>query len=146
MKNRCSERPGLSLRQLKRGTTVAGAGLLVLLTACGCSPDTAAAAGRAREFHRLLEASDLQGACALLQAKAQKKAAEQAGACEQALEALELPRVGAVLETHVYGRSASVVFESDTVFLATAESGWQVTGAGCTPEGDAPYTCEIGGE
>ncbi|MEC5180896.1 hypothetical protein RCH07_002255 [Arthrobacter sp. CG_A4] len=125
---------------------MAGAGLLVLLAACGCSPDTSAAAGQAREFHRLLEASDLQGACALLQAKAQEKAASQDGACEEALEALELPTAGTVLETHVYGRRASVVFESDTVFLAATESGWRVAGAGCTSEGEAPYTCEIGGE
>lgn len=82
----------------------------------------------------------------MLQAKAQEKAASQDGACEEALEALELPTAGTVLETHVYGRSASVVFESDTVFLAATESGWRVTGAGCTSEGEAPYTCEIGGE
>lgn len=118
----------------------------MLVAVSGCSPDTAAAADQAREFHRLLETSDLQGACGLLQTNAQESTASGEGTCEQGLESLELPGAGTVLETHVYGRSASVVFDNDTVFLTAATSGWQVTGAGCTPEGEAPYTCEIGGE
>jgi hypothetical protein len=51
-----------------------------------------------------------------------------------------------VLGTKVYGRDAFVEFEHDTVFLAASEGGWHVTAAGCTPNGEAPYTCEVGGK
>ena len=33
----------------------------------------------------------------------------------------------------------------DTVFLLRFPDGWRVSAAGCTPQGEAPYDCEVQG-
>lgn len=145
MRNSSATHFGLSPRTARSRALLAGAGLLVLIAACACSPDTTAVEQRALEFHQLLEEKDLKRACALLQATAREKASSQGVACEEGLSSLELPTAGPVVQTHQYGRSASVEFENGTVFLAVTDSGWRVTGAGCVPEEEVPYTCAIGG-
>jgi hypothetical protein len=75
----------------------------------------------------------------------EKTAQEQESTCEDHLRNLQIQEPGTVTRTEIYGRAAFVEFEQDAVFLAAAEGGWKVTAAGCTPNGDAPYTCEVGG-
>jgi hypothetical protein len=81
----------------------------------------------------------------MLQADTREKTAK-GGTCEEHLQALQVPEPGTVIQTAVYGRSAFIEFEDDAVFLAAAEGGWKVTAAGCTPNGEKPYTCEVGGD
>jgi hypothetical protein len=122
------------------------AGIAALLAVSGCAPEGAAAADAAQKFHQALAASDWSAACAMLQSDIREKAAqEQEGTCEDRLRSAQIPAPGAVARTEIYGRGAFVEFESDAVFLAAAEGGWKITAAGCTPNGDAPYTCEVGG-
>jgi hypothetical protein len=71
---------------------------------------------------------------------------DQGTTCEDRLRTLQIPEPGPVTGSQMYGHSAFVEFENDTVFLAAGEDGWQITGAGCTPKGEAPYTCEVGGK
>jgi hypothetical protein len=125
---------------------VAVAGIAALLALSGCAPDGTAAADAAQEFHQALDASDWSGACAMLQPDTREKTAQEQGStCEDHLRNLQIQEPGTVMRTEIYGRSAFVEFEDDAVFLAAAEGGWKVTAAGCTPNGEAPYTCEVGG-
>jgi hypothetical protein len=119
-----------------------------LLTLAACAPDrTAAAAAAAEEFHRALIAGNVSGACSLLQAETREKTAGNgdAGSCESGLRGQELADAGKIVHTDIYGRNALVEFEKDTVFLTASKDGWKVTAAGCTPNGDAPFLCEVGG-
>jgi hypothetical protein len=122
---------------------------LSLLTLAACAPDrTAGAAAAAEEFHRAYTAGNVSEACSLLQAETREKTASTggAGSCENELQGQQLPDAGNILQTDVYGRNALVEFEKDTVFLTASKDGWKVTAAGCTPNGEAPYRCEIGGK
>ncbi|MGX1159936.1 hypothetical protein FBY31_1703 [Arthrobacter sp. SLBN-100] len=122
------------------------AGIAALLAVSGCAPDGTAPADAAQEFHQDLAASDWSAACNMLQSDTREKTAqEQESTCEDHLRNLQIQEPGTLARTEIYGRGAFVEFENDAVFLAAAEGGWKVTAAGCTPNGDAPYTCEVGG-
>ncbi|WP_306635126.1 hypothetical protein [Pseudarthrobacter siccitolerans] len=122
------------------------AGIAALLAVSGCAPDGAAPADAAQEFHQDLSRSDWSAACAMLQSDTRGKTAqEQESSCEDHLGNLQIQEPGTVTRTEIYGRAAFVEFEHDAVFLAAAGGGWKVTAAGCTPNGDAPYNCEVGG-
>lgn len=115
----------------------------------GCAADGTEAAKAAQAFHRDVAGSNMTAACSLLQSETRKETARSsdAGTCESQLEKAKIPDPGKLLSTEQYGRDAFVEFEHDTVFLAQSKGGWQVTGAGCTPNGEeAPYTCEVGGK
>jgi hypothetical protein len=130
-------------------------GILALLALSGCvlsgcaAADGTQAAEAAEAFHRDVASSNMTAACSLLQSETRKETARSsdAGTCESQLEKAKIPDPGQLLSTEQYGRDAFVEFEHDTVFLAQSKGGWQVTGAGCTPNGEeAPYTCEVGGK
>jgi hypothetical protein len=131
---------------VKPGTYLLAAAIAALMVLTGCAPEGMAAADAAREFHQALSGSEWSAACALLQSDTREKTArEQESSCEDHLRNLRIPEPGTVTRTEIYGRGALVEFENDAVFLAAAEGGWKITAAGCTPNGDAPYTCEVGG-
>ncbi|CCQ45131.1 hypothetical protein ARTSIC4J27_1064 [Pseudarthrobacter siccitolerans] len=122
------------------------AGIAALLAVSGCAPDGTAPADAAQEFHQAMSSSDWSSACSMLESDTREKTArEQEGSCEDHLRNLQIQEPGTVARTETYGRGAFVEFENDAVFLAAAEGGWKITAAGCTPNGDAPYTCEVGG-
>jgi hypothetical protein len=125
---------------------VAVAVIAALLAVSGCGQDGTAAADAAQEFHQALTASQWTAACSMLQSHTREKAAQEQGStCEDHLRNLQVQEPGRIMGTEIYGRGAFVEFENDAVFLAAAEGGWKITAAGCTPNGDAPYTCEVGG-
>lgn len=45
---------------------------------------------------------------------------------------------------HRAGGQAQVRTAGDAVFLALSGDRWVVTAAGCEPQGDRPYDCEVG--
>ena len=121
---------------------------LAVLTGCAPAGATSAPAAAAEEFHRAMADTDTSAACALLLPKIREETAKSgdAGTCEGQLEKAEVPEPGRVRQIEQYGQDAFVEFESDTVFLTVSEGGWKVTAAGCTANGEAPYSCEIGGK
>jgi len=127
---------------------VARAGLVSLLALSACAPAGTAAAAAAQEFHQAVMAGRLSEACSLLQAETREETARTggSGSCENQLQGAHLPDAGKSLHSEIYGRNAVVEFEKDTVFLTASQGGWKITAAGCTPQGEAPYTCEVGGK
>lgn len=117
--------------------------LLALLAVGGCAPDSAGAENAAQDFRQALADGDTSAACSMLTPHLHEEASAQ-GTCEEQLESLQLPASGEAMKAESYGRNAMVEFADDTVFLTVSGSGWQVTGAGCTAQGDA-YNCDLGG-
>ena len=56
-----------------------------------------------------------------------------------------LPDPGAVTQLEVWGDTAQAHLAGDTVFLLRFPDGRRVSAAGCVPQGDAPYRCEVRG-
>jgi hypothetical protein len=81
--------------------------------------------------------------CDLLAPKAlESLEQDQSESCDQAIGQLSLPG-GAVRSVEVWGGDAQVKLAGDTLFLTETHAGWRVSAAGCRPNGDAPYDCEV---
>jgi hypothetical protein len=124
---------------VRRGTAVVGAGLAAAALG-GCA---SASNSDVSTVASALEnpSGDVQARCALL---APGTALEQDASCADALAQVRLPG-GRVRSVQVWGGGAQVRMDGDTVFLTQTHGGWRVTAAGCTPQGDAPYRCEVAG-
>jgi len=120
------------------------AAAVVALGAAGCN-----AAGEptvtatATTFAGALSRHDGAGACALLTDDARRSTESFDRDCASQLATL--PDPGAVQQVEVWGDTAQVHLTGDTVFLLEFPDGWRVSAAGCTPQGDAPYDCEVQG-
>ena len=64
--------------------------------------------------------------------------------CPVALAALKLP-TGAVRSIEVWGGNGQIQLQSGTLFLAEFDAGWRITAAGCEPQPDLPYYCDLKG-
>lgn len=120
-----------------------------LLALAGCagqgSVEDRPAADAAEHFARDV-GSDPPAACGLLAPQTRVKLEDEHGPCVQALPGSKVPHdAGSVREVKVYGKDAVAHLERDTVFLARFDDGWRVTAAGCTPNGDRPYDCDVEG-
>jgi hypothetical protein len=116
--------------------------VLLLLAGCASSEDSSARAA-AQSFESAIEEGDGSAACALLAEKAASSLESASGtACPVAIRKLALP-AGAVGDVEIWGRSAKVTLDGDTLFLNRAGSGWLVTGAGCQPQPGEPYDCKV---
>jgi hypothetical protein len=89
--------------------------------------------------------SDATAACSLLAPATASELEKSSGDCSRGLADADLPSGGRVQEVEVFGLDAMVRLDADTVFLARFANGWRVTAAGCTPQGDGPYDCDIKG-
>jgi hypothetical protein len=83
--------------------------------------------------------------CALLAAATHKAVETTEGAgCVAAIGRLQ-PSVGEVRSVSVWGDQAQAQLADDTLFLTRTGGGWKVVAAGCTPNGDRPYQCQVDG-
>jgi hypothetical protein len=69
---------------------------------------------------------------------------DQSMPCSEAIQELPL-KAGAVESLEIWGGAAQVKLGGDTLFLTETSAGWRVTAAACTPQGEAPYDCEVEG-
>ncbi|MDQ4007325.1 MAG: hypothetical protein M3211_04440 [Actinomycetota bacterium] len=65
--------------------------------------------------------------------------------CPRAILGEDLPTVGGVRESRVFGTQGQVLLDGDIVFLAEFPEGWRVVAAGCTPRAALPYDCLVKG-
>ncbi|MEU8102981.1 hypothetical protein AB0C18_04560 [Nonomuraea muscovyensis] len=119
--------------------------LLALVLVTGCSVDTGAPARTAERFHEAVAERRDDTACALLSPRAAEKLPDPGQTCAEALRALELEAGGPITSVQVWGDAAQVRMAGDTVFLHRFSDGWRVKAAGCEPQGDLPYDCEVEG-
>ena len=91
------------------------------------------------------ESDDAARLCALLTPAAAESAATGGETCEQAVGDLDLPGGGSVGHVELWSDEAQVRAGTDTLFLVRLGDGWRVNAAGCTPQGDRPYDCDVEG-
>lgn len=122
------------------------------LVASGCAAGEEASVQQAAlRFGAALEAGDPATACGLLEpaTRAELERNEQSP-CPQALAAAGLPLVPDLGRVQRFGRLGQVELTGpdgarDTRFLARHGSTWLVSAAGCRPQGDLPYACDVEG-
>ncbi|MFC9847973.1 hypothetical protein ACFWFF_12495 [Streptomyces sp. NPDC060223] len=137
--------PGLHGREVRRGSGLLVA--LLVLSGCGGTGARGADATTAVEaFERAVTSGRALAACALL-APETRDELEDSGrmTCVAALGEEQLPEGGPVRSVDVYGRQAMVTLRNDTLFLSQFPGGWRVVAAGCEPERDRPYKCQVKG-
>jgi hypothetical protein len=128
------------IHRWKGALTVAALGLGAAGCAAAAEPTVGAAAG---QFAEALARHDGAAACTMLTDNARQEAETFGRSCPAQL--VTLPDPGAVQGVEVWGDTAQAHLAGDTVFLLRFPDGWRVSAAGCTPQGDAPYQCEVRG-
>jgi hypothetical protein len=124
-----------------RALALAG-GLIVLLTGCS-SMQRPEVEDVATTFDD--PTGDAEARCDLLApATLATFEEDQTSSCPDAIEQLSLDG-GAVTSVEIWGGDAQVRMSGDTVFLTETSAGWRVAAAGCQPQGEAPYDCEVEG-
>ena len=124
---------------------VAGVVAATSLVACSTSARRDGAVDVARDFVAAVSAHDGDGACSLLTSDARESVTGATNAsCADAVVNVE-ERGATVGKVEVWGDSAQVHIGSDVVFLLRERAGWLVSAAGCTPQPDAPYKCDVDG-
>ncbi len=136
---------GLSPGALVSRASLACAAVAALLVVSGCASSKAPEAeDAALRFYQAFEGSDGATACDLLAPKTRDDVASSSGTdCAKAILEEQLPAVESPSGTTVFGDQAQVKLGAETVFLAEFPDGWKVVAAGCTPNGDLPYDCEV---
>ena len=120
----------------------------ILLAGCGASNRASDVDAVAARFHEAIANRDAEGACGELAEETRSKLEQQEGKpCEESILTLDLPDSGEIARTKVYVTNASVdLTEGGTDFLSEADSGWEISAAGCVPKApDMPYDCELEG-
>ena len=117
----------------------------VQATGCGSSGDEDEVSSLAQRWLAAAQARDATAQCSLLTPAAAQSAATGDETCVQAVSQLNLPGGGSVGDIEVWSDSALVRTGTDTLFLLRLADGWRVNGAGCTPQGDRPYDCDVEG-
>lgn len=119
--------------------------LPMILTGCGSAQDEAVR-DRAAAFQDAVSAQDWARACELL-APETRSELESAGRspCVDALAEEDLPAPGALDRVDVFGTTAEVRYQGETLFLTQFADGWRLLAAGCTPQRPKPYDCALHG-
>jgi len=125
-------------------STACGLVMLCGAVACGTDQRASEVSATAEEFLTAIARGDAAAACATLAPDtAEELVGSQGEPCAESLGSQELPS-GAVSEVAVWGDRAQVRTETDVLFLVELEDGWKVVAAGCRPQGERPYSCEVG--
>jgi hypothetical protein len=121
------------------------AALPLLLAGCGSPPGQDEVRSTAGQWLAAAQAKDAGQLCRLLTPAAAESAATGDETCQQAVGDLDLPGGGTVGEVERWSDEAQVRTGSDTLFLTRLSDGWHVNAAGCQPQGDRPYDCDVAG-
>ena len=128
--------------------TVAAALLLAGLSACsaGGRGTPAGPVHAVETFEAALKRGDATTACDLL-APPTRKELEQSESqkCAKALPDQDIPATAESPDVEVFGDEAIARVPGDVVFLTNVGGTWMVSAAGCKPQADQPYDCEVKG-
>jgi hypothetical protein len=120
--------------------------VLAVLPGCGTGADDRDARSAATRFEAAIQAHDGAAACDQLSDDASSKLeSSEKKPCGKAILSIELKPSRAVVETSVWVTSAQVRLAHDTLFLDETPRGWKISAAGCKPQPEKPYDCELEG-
>lgn len=124
---------------------VCALGVVAVGAVAGCESAAEPEVTAAAEEFVAAAGEDPAAACELLAPQVKDTIETASGkGCDEALKGIGLPG-GEVRGAVVWGDNAKVTTAEDTLFLRALRDGWRVTGAGCQPQGERPYDCEVGG-
>lgn len=119
--------------------------LPLVLTGCGSAQDEVVRES-ATAFLDAVSAQDWARACDLLAPETRGEVESAAGSpCTSALAEEDFPAPGALERVDVYGTTAEVRYQGETVFLTEFADGWHLLAAGCTAQPPKPYDCAVHG-
>jgi hypothetical protein len=124
--------------------------LLAVAAACAFAAGCAAPAGEgdvrrtATDWLTAAGAGDAGRLCALMTPAAAQSVTSGKETCEQAVGDLDLPG-GSTGEIELWSDEAQVRAGTETLFLVRLATGWRVNAAGCRPQTDRPYDCDVAG-
>lgn len=97
-------------------------------------------------FEAALKRGDAGAACELL-APPTRKELEQSESekCAKALPGQDIPATTSEADVDVFGDEAIARVAGDVLFLTNVGGTWMVSAAGCKPQPDQPYDCEVKG-
>jgi hypothetical protein len=122
---------------------VAGLALLAL-GGCGSAGDRSAARTAAKRFYAALDRGDGRAACAELSSDASQELAKSEKApCSEAVMGLREPHARIVRVVVFQGSAKVDLSGGKSLFLDDESDGWRISAAGCEPQGQEPYDCEL---
>ena len=97
-------------------------------------------------FEAALKRGDAATACDLL-APPTRNELEQSESekCAKALPGQDIPATTSEADVDVFGDEAIARVAGDVLFLTNVGGTWMVSAAGCKPQPDQPYDCEVKG-
>jgi predicted small lipoprotein YifL len=112
----------------------------------GCGQKTPGPATRvAEQFVQAVQSKNGRLACSLLTETARSSVTGATDAtCPDAIVGVQ-DSGSDVHEAQVWGDTAQVRIGSDVLFLRQLDTGWKVSAAGCTPQPEGPYDCDVQG-
>jgi hypothetical protein len=97
-------------------------------------------------FEAALKRGDATTACGLLAPPTRQELEQsQSEKCAKALPDQDVPAAATEPDVEVYGDEAIARVAGDVVFLTNVGGTWMVSAAGCKPQPDQPYDCEVKG-
>jgi hypothetical protein len=127
---------------------VAAAVLLVGLAACsaGGRGTPTGPVHAVQTFEAALKRGDAAAACDLLAPPTRKELEQsQSQKCAKALPDQDIPAAEENADVEVFGDEAIARLSKDVLFLTNVGGTWMVSAAGCKPQSDQPYDCEVSG-
>jgi len=119
--------------------------LALAVAGCAGTPHENAVTAAARSFVAKVSSGDGAAACALLTDDARSSAPGATDqSCAQAISNVK-EQGGAVGGVQVWGDAAQVHIGEDVLFLRLTSGKWKVSAAGCKPQPEGPYDCQVGG-
>jgi hypothetical protein len=141
---------GVRMTMLRARLAPAAGAAVVLAALAGCSHGGRGSPTgpiRAVEtFEAALKRGDGATACGVL-APPTRKDLEQSESerCAKALPGQDIPAVTSGADVDVFGDEAIARVAGDVLFLTNVGGTWMVSAAGCKPQPDEPYDCEVKG-
>jgi hypothetical protein len=97
-------------------------------------------------FEAALKRGDAASACDLLAPPTRKELEQsQREKCAKALPGQDIPATTSEADLDVFGDEAIARVAGDVLFLTNVGGTWMVSAAGCKPQPDQPYDCEVKG-
>ena len=90
-------------------------------------------------------ATPLPPAACWLPPPARSSSSPRASSCAKALPDQDIPAATSGADVEVYGDEAIARVAGDVLFLTNVGGTWMVSAAGCKPQPDEPYDCEVKG-
>jgi hypothetical protein len=134
------------MRSSAAGRVVLLSLLVATLAGCSLGPAEDGPSSAAKSFATAWAHKDGAALCSRLAPDTRAEVAQSAKKpCAQGILDEDLPDAGRVRSTQVWGRAAQVSLTGDTFFLSRFQDGWKVLAAGCKPQSDKPYDCQLQG-